>query len=145
MVKRLHIDIFFIMSSSRVNRTPAPLTANEKWMVLNVYRYFSGATSIDKQNKNMTLRKRVGLVLGVAESTVGGCIVWLEPAQRWHIYTTSKPKSQPGEGITSLLRTHIMNSNKTGQQLSYDNFFPNIGIYFPSGNFSEYYSVEIAK
>jgi len=109
------------MSSSRVNRTPAPLTANEKWMVLNVYRYFSGATSIGKQNKNITLRKRVGLVLGVAESTVGGCVVWSETAQRWHIYT----KSQPGEDITSLLRTHIMISNKTGQQLSYDNFFPN--------------------
>ena len=59
------------MSSSRVNRTPAPLTANEKWMVLNFYRYFSGATSIDKQNKNMTLRKRVGLVWGLRRVRLG--------------------------------------------------------------------------
>ena len=61
-----------------------------------------------KQNKNITLRKRVGLVLGVAASTVGECT--FTPHQN-----LGRPKSQPGEDITSLLRTHIMNSNKTGQ------------------------------
>ncbi len=111
----------FLMSSSCVNRTPAPLTANEKWMVLNIYRYFSGATSIDKQNKNMSLRKQVGLVLGVVESTVRVVL------SDWNQHNDGtftphqnlgRPKSQPDEDITSLLRAHIINSNKTEQQLS---------------------------
>ena len=62
------------MTSSSLGRSRSPLTGSEKWMVINAYRYFSGATSFDKQNQSISLRKRVALVLGVAESTVGAVL-----------------------------------------------------------------------
>ena len=69
--------------------------------VLNVYRYFSGATSIDKQNENMTLRKRVGLVWGVR---LGGVLSdWNQCNDNTFTphQNLGRPKSQPSEDITS--------------------------------------------
>lgn len=109
------------MASSSVGRSRTPLTENEKWMVINAHRYFSGATSFEKQNQNISLRKRVALVLGVAESTVG---VVLSDWNRRNDGTFSAhqnlgpPKSQPDENIASLLRTYITDSNTTGHQIS---------------------------
>ena len=59
------------MLPSPLKRNGAPLTENEKLMIININNYFSGANSIENDHKTLTLRKRVAEVLGVAERTVG--------------------------------------------------------------------------
>ncbi|CAG8688812.1 7751_t:CDS:1, partial [Dentiscutata heterogama] len=51
-----------------------PLTNNEKWMIVNVHKYFSDATSIDKQHQKLSLCKYVALVLGILKNIVGSVV-----------------------------------------------------------------------
>ena len=62
------------MLLSPLKRSGAPLTENEKLMIINIYKNFSGANSIENDHQKLTLRKRVAEVLGVAERTVGGVV-----------------------------------------------------------------------
>ena len=59
------------MDISSTKRNGAPLTNNEKLMIINVYNYFSEANSKKENHQKVTLRKHVAGVLGVGESTVG--------------------------------------------------------------------------
>ena len=109
------------MDSFRVKRSHAPLTDNEKWMVVNAHRYFSDPTSIDKQNKNIPLCKQVALVLGVAESTIG-LVIADRNQHNDNAFTPHQnlglSKSEPDENIALLLRTYITDNNKNGHQIS---------------------------
>ena len=62
------------MSLFSSQRSAAPLTENEKIMILNAHKYFSEENSSSKKRQKFTLRKRVAEVLGVSESTVGRVI-----------------------------------------------------------------------
>ena len=62
------------MSLFSSQRSAAPLTENEKIMILNAHKYFSEEISSSKKRQKFTLRKRVAEVLGVSESTVGRVI-----------------------------------------------------------------------
>ncbi|GES95996.1 hypothetical protein H257_11777 [Rhizophagus clarus] len=108
------------MANSSLKRDGAPLTDNEKLIIINVYNYFSGARSIGTDHQSLPLRKRVAEVLGIAESTVGKIIT------DWNKHddgtftpheVLGRPKSQPDENISKLLRTKILNSNKTAEKL----------------------------
>ncbi|CAI2184731.1 13233_t:CDS:1, partial [Funneliformis geosporum] len=107
------------MLSSPLKRDGAPLTDNEKSMIINLYDYFSGAKSIGEDHLRLTLRKRVADVLGVSESTVG-CVVSDWNKRNDGTFTPHKtlgqPISQPDENVSDLLRTKILNANKTGEQ-----------------------------
>jgi len=59
------------MDISSTKRSGAPLTDNEKLMVINVYNYFSGDNSKKEDHRKITLRKHVAEVLGIGEATVG--------------------------------------------------------------------------
>jgi len=58
------------MFSSPLKRNGAPLTDNEKSMIINVYNYLS----VGKSHQTLTLRKQVAEVLGVAERTVASVV-----------------------------------------------------------------------
>jgi len=62
------------MFSSPLKRNGAPLTDNEKSMIINVYNYLSGANSVGKSHQTLTLRKQVAEVVGVAERTVASVV-----------------------------------------------------------------------
>ena len=109
------------MFPSSLKRSGAPLTDNEKSMIINVYSYFSGAKSIGEDHLKLTLRKRVAEVLGVAEGTVGNMV------SDWNKHgngsftshkTIERPKFQPDENISEILRSKILNANKNAEQLS---------------------------
>jgi hypothetical protein len=109
------------MLPSRGKRNNVPLTENEKLMIVNIHRYFSDPTPIDKQHQKLTLRKRVAMVTGIAESTVG--VVMSDWNERNDGKFSShkilgRPKSQPDENIATLLRTKIIDANKTAEQLA---------------------------
>ena len=59
------------MFSSLLKRKGAPLTDNEKSMIINAYNYLSGANSVGKSHQ---IRKQVAEVLGVAERTVASVV-----------------------------------------------------------------------
>ncbi|PKY39636.1 hypothetical protein RhiirA4_452853 [Rhizophagus irregularis] len=99
----------------------APLTDNEKSIIINVYNYFSGVKFIGTDHQGFPLRKRVTEVLGIAESTVGKVV------SDWNKHSDGtftphevlrRPKSQPDENISELLHTKILNSNKTAEKVS---------------------------
>ena len=90
-------------------------------MIVSVYKYFSDSTSVNKRNQKLTLRKRIAVVLGISESTVGRVI------QDWNkcndgSFTPHKilgrPEVRPDSNITVLIREIIVESNKTGRPLS---------------------------
>ena len=109
------------MNSSSTKRTGAPLTDNEKRMIINIHNYLSGANSKKEDHQKVPLRKRVAQVCGVAESTVA-CVVadWNKRGDDTFTphKTLGRPKSQPDENISELLRTKILDSNKAAEQLS---------------------------
>ncbi|GES79742.1 hypothetical protein H257_11777 [Rhizophagus clarus] len=109
------------MANSSLKRDGAPLTDNEKLIIINVYNYFSGARSIGTDHQSLPLRKHVAEVLGIAESTVGKVVT------DWNKHNDGtftphevlgRPKSQPDKNISELLRTKILNSNKIAEKVS---------------------------
>ena len=95
------------MANSSLKWDGAPITDNEKVIIINVYNYFSGARTIGTDHQNLPLRKRVAEVLGIAESTVGKVV------SDWNKHgdgtftpheVLGRPKSQPDENISELLR-----------------------------------------
>jgi hypothetical protein len=104
-----------------MKRSGAPLTDNEKLMIINLYNYFSGDNSRKEDHQKLTLRKRVAEVLGVAERTVASVVSdWKKRGD--DTFTPHKPlgrpKSEPNENISELLRTKILDANKKAEQLS---------------------------
>ena len=103
------------MSLFSSQRSAAPLTENEKIMILNAHKYFSEENSSSKKRQKFTLRKRVAEVQGVSESTVGRVIhKWNECkngsfAEQKNI---GRPRLQPSPDIITLLRKKITNANK---------------------------------
>ncbi|RHZ83725.1 hypothetical protein Glove_88g18 [Diversispora epigaea] len=53
------------MLPSPLKRSGAPLTENEKLMIVNIYNYFSGANSIENDHQTLTLRKTFTLFLPI--------------------------------------------------------------------------------
>ncbi|GES82306.1 hypothetical protein H257_11777 [Rhizophagus clarus] len=107
------------MANSSLKRDGAPLTDNEKSIIINVYNYFSGARSIGMDHQSLPLRKHVAEVLGIVESTVRKVVTdWNKHDDG--TFTShevlGRPKSQPDENISELLRTKILNSNKTAKK-----------------------------
>ena len=120
--KQFLLKFFYpAMHSSFVKRNGAPLTDNEKFMIINVYNYFSGANSKKEDHQKGTLRKRVAEALGVAEGTVGSVVSdWKSRGNNSFTphKTLGRPKLQPDENISEILRTKILYANKTVEQLS---------------------------
>jgi hypothetical protein len=96
------------------------------------------------EHQSFPLRKRVAVVLGIEESTAG------EVVNDWNkhsdgIFTPheviGRPKSQPNGNISELLRTKMLNANKTAEKfqlLSFGSTYLNMDIHFPNGNFFGY-------
>ncbi|GBC22902.2 hypothetical protein H257_11777 [Rhizophagus irregularis DAOM 181602=DAOM 197198] len=109
------------MDISSTKRSGAPLTDNEKLMVINVYNYFSGANSKKEDHQKVTLRKHVAEVLGIGECTVARVVSdWKSRGDNTFTphKTLGRPKLQPDENLSEILRTKILNANKTAEQLS---------------------------
>jgi len=58
-----------------MKRSSAPLTDNEKSMVISVYNYFSGVNFKTENHQKTILRKRVSDALNISESMVGVVVV----------------------------------------------------------------------
>jgi transposase len=104
-----------------MKRNGAPLTDNEKLMVINVYHYFSGDNLRKDDHRKLTLRKRVAEVLGIGEGTVGSIVSdWNKRGD--NTFTPHKAlgrrKSEPSEDVSELLRTKILECNKKAEQLN---------------------------
>ena len=54
-----------------MKRSGAPLTDNEKSMVISVHNYFLWVSFKTKDHQKVTLRKRIAEALGISKSTVG--------------------------------------------------------------------------
>ena len=110
-----------ILHNSSMKRSGAPLTDNEKLMIIKVYNYFSGINSRKNDHQKVTLRKRVAEVCGVAEGTVRSVVSdWKSRGDNTFTphKTLGRPKLQPDENLSEILRTKILNANKTAEQLS---------------------------
>ncbi|CAG8709054.1 21085_t:CDS:2 [Rhizophagus irregularis] len=109
------------MLPSFSKRSGAPLTDNEKLMIINAHNYLSKVNFPEESHPKSTLRKRVAEALGVAESTVG-CVVADWNKRNDGTFTPHKtlgrPKFQTDDDVSELLRTKILNSNKTAEQVS---------------------------
>ncbi|CAB5092983.1 unnamed protein product [Rhizophagus irregularis] len=109
------------MLPSFSKRSGAPLTDNEKLMIINAHNYLSKVNFPEESHLKSTLRKRVAEALGVAESTVG-CVVADWNKRNDGTFTPHKtlgwPKFQTDDDVSELLRTKILNSNKTAEQVS---------------------------
>jgi hypothetical protein len=120
------LPIFYYptMDSSSTKRSSAPLTDNEKLLIINVYNYFLGTNSKREDHQKVTLCKRIAEVLSVRESresTVGRMVSdW--KSHRDNIFTPYKtlrhPKLQPDENISEILHTKILDANKKAELLS---------------------------
>ena len=104
-----------------MKRSDTPLTDNEKLMIVNVYKYFSDDNSRTDDHRKLTLRKRVAEVLGVATGTVANIVSdWNKNGD--NTFTLHKvlgrPKSEPNENISKLLRAKILDANKKAEQLN---------------------------
>ncbi|CAB4383076.1 unnamed protein product [Rhizophagus irregularis] len=87
------------MYSHFLKRNGAPLTDNEKSMIINIHNYLLGDSSTSNDHHMLTLRKHIAEILGVAE-------------------VLGRPKFQPDENVSELLRTKILDANKKAEQLS---------------------------
>ncbi|RIA90710.1 hypothetical protein C1645_823006 [Glomus cerebriforme] len=58
-----------------MKRRAAPLTDNEKLMVINIYNYFLGDNLRKDDHQKLSLYKQVAKVLGIAEGTVRSIIL----------------------------------------------------------------------
>ena len=97
-----------------MKRTGAPLTDNEKSMVISIYNYFSGVNFKTEDHQKVKLRKQVAEALGIAESTVGVVVAdWNKCGDNTFTphKTLKRPKLQPDENISTILRTKIPNAN----------------------------------
>ncbi|CAB4446998.1 unnamed protein product [Rhizophagus irregularis] len=81
-------------------QSDAPLTDNEKLMIINAHNYLSKVNFSEESHLKSTLLKKVAEALGVAESTIR-CIV-----ADWN------------KCNDELLRTKILNFNKIAKQVS---------------------------
>ncbi|CAB5382432.1 unnamed protein product [Rhizophagus irregularis] len=90
-------------------------------MIINAHNYLSKVNFPEESHLKSTLRKRVAEALGVAESTVG-CVVADWNKRNDGTFTPHKtlgwPKFQTDDDVSELLRTKILNSNKTAEQVS---------------------------
>ena len=87
-------------------------------MVINVYNYFSGDNSKKEDHRKITLRKHVAEVLGIGEATVGRVVSdWKSRGDNTFTphKTLGRPKLQPDENLSEILRTKILNANKTAK------------------------------
>ncbi|GBC18536.2 hypothetical protein H257_11777 [Rhizophagus irregularis DAOM 181602=DAOM 197198] len=109
------------MYSHFLKRNGAPLTDNEKSMIINIHNYLLGDSSTSNDHHKLTLRKHIAEILGVAEGTVGSVVSdWYNRSD--DTFTPHKvlrrPKFQPDENVSELLRTKILDANKKAEQLS---------------------------
>ncbi|UZO27911.1 uncharacterized protein OCT59_021463 [Rhizophagus irregularis] len=109
------------MYSHFLKRNGAPLTNNEKSMIINIHNYLLGDSSTSNDHHKLTLRKHIAEILGVAEGTVGSVVSdWYNRSD--DTFTPHKilgrPKFQPDENVSELLRTKILDANKKAEQLS---------------------------
>ncbi|UZO29622.1 uncharacterized protein OCT59_023086 [Rhizophagus irregularis] len=77
--------------------------------------------STSNDHHKLTLRKHIAEILGVAEGTVGSVVSdWYNRSD--DTFTPHKvlrrPKFQPDENVSELLRTTILDANKKAEQLS---------------------------
>jgi hypothetical protein len=90
-------------------------------MIVNIYTYFSEVNITKESYQKLTLRKRVAEVLGVTEGTVGSVILdWKKRDDNTFTLhkTLRRPKSEPDENISEILRTRILDANKKAEQLA---------------------------
>ncbi|CAB4396593.1 unnamed protein product [Rhizophagus irregularis] len=109
------------MYSHFLKRNGAPLTDNEKSMIINIHNYLLGDSSTSNDHHKLTLRKHIAEILGVAEGTVESVVSdWYNRSD--DTFTPHKvlgrPKFQPDENVSELLRTKILDANKKAEQLS---------------------------
>ncbi|CAB4432492.1 unnamed protein product [Rhizophagus irregularis] len=109
------------MYSHFLKRNGAPLTDNEKSMIINIHNYLLGDSSTSNDHHKLTLRKHIAEILGVAEGTVGSVVLdWYNRSD--DTFTPHKvlrrPKFQSNENVSELLRTKILDANKKAEQLS---------------------------
>ena len=108
------------MDISSTKRSGAPLTDNEKLMVINVYNYFSGDNSKKEDHRKITLRKHVAEVLGIGEATVGRVVSdW-----KRHEVNFTPPyhcELQPIEGVWSVVKGEVARSGPHPNLLSVRN------------------------
>jgi len=103
------------MNSFFTKWSSAPLTVNEKLMIINVYNYFSEVKSKKEDHQKVILYKHIIEVLGIGESTVRRIILdWRSCGD--NTFTPHKmlrhSKSQLDEIILEFLYTKILNANK---------------------------------
>ncbi|UZO23183.1 uncharacterized protein OCT59_015527 [Rhizophagus irregularis] len=133
------------MYSHFLKRNGAPLTDNEKSMIINIHNYLLGDSSTSNDHHKLTLRKHIAEILGVAEGTVGSVVSdWYNRSD--DTFTPHKvlrrPKFQPDENVSELLRTKILDANKKAEQLStviLRQYLLEQGYNFLNGSFFEYY------
>ncbi|CAB4394660.1 unnamed protein product [Rhizophagus irregularis] len=109
------------MYSHFLKQNGAPLTDNEKSMIINIHNYLLGDSSTSNDHHKLTLRKHIAEILGVAEGTVGSVVSdWYNRSD--DTFTPHKvlgrPKFQPDENVSELLHTKILDANKKAEQLS---------------------------
>ncbi|UZO24481.1 uncharacterized protein OCT59_016779 [Rhizophagus irregularis] len=90
-------------------------------MIINIHNYLLGDSSTSNDHHKLTLRKHIAEILGVAEGTVGSMVSdWYNRSD--DTFTPHKvlgrPKFQPDENVSELLRTKILDANKKAEQLS---------------------------
>ncbi|CAB4374236.1 unnamed protein product [Rhizophagus irregularis] len=90
------------MLPSFPKRSGAPLTDNEKLMIINVHNYLSKVNFSEESHLKFTLRNTF-----TPHKTLG------------------QPKFQTDDDVSEFLRTKILNSNKTAEQVSTPVLFPN--------------------
>ena len=106
------------MFPSSLKRNGAPLTDNEKLMIISAHNYFSKVNFPEKGHLKPTLCKQIAEALGVAESTVESVVAdWNKHNDGTFTLhkTLGWPKFQTDEDVTELLYTKILNSNKTAE------------------------------
>jgi len=67
-------NFYYMMFPSSLKWNGAPLTDNEKLMIINAHNYFSKVNFPEEGYLKPTLRKRIAEALGVAEGTVGSVV-----------------------------------------------------------------------
>ncbi|CAG8737718.1 6980_t:CDS:2, partial [Funneliformis mosseae] len=90
-----------------IKRSGAPLTDNEKSIVISIHNYFSWVSFKMEDHQKVTLRKCVAEALRISKSTVGVVVAdWNKHGDNNFMphKTLSRPKLQPDENVSKLLR-----------------------------------------
>jgi hypothetical protein len=82
------------MDISSTKWSDAPLTDNEKLMIINIYNYFLKANSKKKNHQKVTLCKHIAEILGIRKSTVRRVVLdWKSHGD--NTFTLHKTLEQP--------------------------------------------------